>query len=51
MTTLKEFTIAEVLQHKSSSDVFVIIHDNVYDLTKFQKEVSELNYFHVSVNL
>lgn len=36
----KEFTIAEVSAHNTREDLFMIIDDNVYDLTKFAAEVS-----------
>lgn len=38
--TTKEFTIAEVGAHNKSQDLFIIIRDEVYDLTKFAAEVS-----------
>jgi cytochrome b involved in lipid metabolism len=37
----KEFTLAEVAAHNSAENLFVIIRDQVYDLTKFAAEVSE----------
>jgi len=36
----KEFTIAEVSAHNTRDDLYMIIDDNVYDLTKFAAEVS-----------
>ena len=41
MANLKEFTIAEVKEHTTEKDIYVIIHDKVYDLSKFLKEVSK----------
>lgn len=37
----KEFTIAEVSAHNTREDLYMIIDDNVYDLTKFASEVSK----------
>ncbi|XP_070503761.1 cytochrome b5-like [Chironomus tepperi] len=34
----KEFTIAEVSAHNTRNDLYMIIDDNVYDLTKFAAE-------------
>lgn len=45
MASLKEFTIAEVKAHNTEQDLYVIIHDKVYDLTKFLKEVSMNSVF------
>jgi cytochrome b involved in lipid metabolism len=38
----KEFTIAEVSAHNTRDDLYMIIDDVVYDLTKFAAEVSIL---------
>lgn len=32
------FSATDVAQHKSSSDLYVIVDEDVYDLTKFQDE-------------
>lgn len=48
MASLKEFTIAEVKTHNTDKDLYVIIHDKVYDLTKFQNEVSSFSIRHNS---
>jgi predicted heme/steroid binding protein len=40
----KEFTIAEVSEHNKREDLYLIIKDEVYDLTKFATEVSFLIY-------
>lgn len=37
---MKEFTIAEVAAHNTREDLYMIIHDEVYDVTKFVAEVS-----------
>ncbi|KAG5673607.1 hypothetical protein PVAND_003638 [Polypedilum vanderplanki] len=34
----KEFTIAEVAEHNKREDLYLIIKDEVYDLTKFAQE-------------
>lgn len=40
MSTDKIYTSAEVAEHKDSkSGVWLIIHGNVYDVTKFLEEV------------
>jgi cytochrome b involved in lipid metabolism len=36
----KQFSLEEVKAHNSASDVWMIIHDKVYDLSKFVTEVS-----------
>ena len=35
----KQFTLAEVAEHASDKSRFIIINDNVYDVTKFIDEV------------
>lgn len=35
----KQFTLAEVSTHNSKNDLWIVIHDKVYDVTKFQMEV------------
>lgn len=42
--TTKEFTIAEVSAHNQATDLFIIIRDEVYDLTKFSAEVSKFHH-------
>lgn len=39
MTTVKKFTIAEVKEHNTPDDLWLIIHDKVYNVTKFLNEV------------
>ena len=34
----KTFTKDDVAAHKSKDDLFIIVDDDVYDLTKFQDE-------------
>lgn len=38
----KEFTLAQVKEHNNKADVWIIIRDKVYDVTKF---LSEVRYF------
>lgn len=40
MTTLKSLSLEEVKKHSQPDDLWVVIHDKVYDLTQFAKEVS-----------
>lgn len=42
MAEIKEFTLAQVREHKTETDLWIIIRDKVYDVTKFLSEVSEL---------
>lgn len=36
----KYYTLAEVAKHKTNNDVWLVIHNNVYDVTKFLNEVN-----------
>ncbi|XP_037032092.1 cytochrome b5 isoform X2 [Bradysia coprophila] len=38
MSTAKKYTFAEVKEHNKPSDLWVVIHDKVYDVTKFLHE-------------
>ncbi|KAG4070624.1 hypothetical protein HA402_013544 [Bradysia odoriphaga] len=38
MSTAKTYTFAEVKEHNKPSDLWVVIHDKVYDVTKFLHE-------------
>lgn len=40
----KEFTRAEVSQHKTPDNIWIIIGNSIYDVTKFLEEVS-LRFF------
>lgn len=42
--SLKEFTLKEVAAHNTREDLYMIIHDEVYSISKFVAEVS-LFYF------
>uniref|UniRef100_A0A182M758 Cytochrome b5 heme-binding domain-containing protein n=1 Tax=Anopheles culicifacies TaxID=139723 RepID=A0A182M758_9DIPT len=37
-TELKQYSLAEVSQHNKQDDVWMVIHDKVYDVTKFLNE-------------
>lgn len=39
MPEVKKFTYAEVKKHNKADDVWIVINDKVYDVTKFLKEV------------
>jgi cytochrome b involved in lipid metabolism len=34
----KTFSVADVANHKTASDLYIIVDEDVYDLTKFQDE-------------
>jgi cytochrome b involved in lipid metabolism len=34
----QRFSVADVAAHKTSSDLYIIVDEDVYDLTKFQEE-------------
>jgi cytochrome b5 len=36
---MKEFTLAEVAQHNTREDLYLVIHDEVYEVSKFVTEV------------
>lgn len=38
-TTIKHYTRAEVAEHNDNKKTWIIIHNNVYDLTNFLNEV------------
>lgn len=38
MSATKEFTFADVSGHSAKKDLFMVIHDNVYDATSFVDE-------------
>ncbi|MBN3270811.1 CYB5 protein, partial [Polyodon spathula] len=37
-STVKYYTLEEINRHSSSKDVWIIIHDKVYDITSFLEE-------------
>lgn len=37
--SLKEFTLAEVATHNTREDLYLIIRDEVYEISKFVAEV------------
>lgn len=40
MADIKYYTLAEVATHKTNNDVWMVIHNNVYNVTEFLNEVS-----------
>lgn len=47
--SVKEYTLAEVATHNTRDDLFMIIRDEVYSISKFVTEVSLINF--VNLNL
>lgn len=41
MTEVKKFTLLQVKEHNKETDLWIIIRDKVYDVTKFLNEVNE----------
>lgn len=39
MAEVKKFTLAQVKEHNTGTDLWIIIRDKVYDVTKFLFEV------------
>lgn len=39
MSSVKKYTFAEVKEHNKPTDLWIVIHDKVYDVTKFLHEV------------
>lgn len=38
-TSVKTYSLAEVAKHNSNQSTWIIIHNNIYDLTTFLNEV------------
>jgi len=38
MASVKQFTYQDVAEHNTKKDLYCVIHDNVYDITKFVDE-------------
>lgn len=38
MAAVKEYTYQDVAEHNTNSDLFMVIHDKVYNVTKFVDE-------------
>lgn len=38
MAEIKEYTYQDVAEHNTKNDMFCVIHDKVYDCTKFLDE-------------
>ena len=41
----KVYTLKEISEHNTPASTWVVIHDSVYDVTKFLDEVSKKNIF------
>lgn len=39
-TSVKTYSLAEIAAHNSNQSTWVVIHNNIYDVTKFLNEVS-----------
>lgn len=44
MGETKKFTLAQVREHNNGKDLWIIIRDKVYNVTKFLSEVSHRNF-------
>lgn len=40
-TSTKVYTLAEIAEHKTTDSCWIVVHDKVYDVTKFLDEVSD----------
>lgn len=49
MPAVKKYTFAEVKEHNKPTDLWVVIHDKVYDVTKFLHEVCCIDVFIICV--
>jgi cytochrome b involved in lipid metabolism len=38
MSATKEFTMQDVAEHNTSKDIYMVVHEKVYDCTKFLDE-------------
>lgn len=43
MAEAKKFTLAQVKEHNNGKDLWIVIRDKVYNVTKFLSEVSQTN--------
>ena len=44
-TELQQYSLAQVAEHNKPNDVWMVIHDKVYDVTKFLAEVILIRCF------
>lgn len=44
-TSAKTYSLAEIAKHNSNQSAWIIIHNNIYDLTGFLNEVSQFSWF------
>lgn len=47
---LKFISREEVSTHKNENDYWIIIHDKVYDVSKFLKEVIKIIFLNIDLN-
>lgn len=47
----KTYSLAEVAKHNSNQSSWIIIHNEIYDVTKFLNEVSKSTYSKVMVRI
>lgn len=38
MTEIKEFTMQDVAKHNTKNDLYLVVHEKVYDCTRFLDE-------------
>lgn len=48
-TSTKVYTLAEIAEHKTTDSCWIVVHDKVYDVTKFLDEVSDFFSFLIGI--
>lgn len=43
-TEIKQYSLAEIATHNSNKSAWIVIHNNIYDVTAFLNEVCILVY-------
>lgn len=41
-TSVKTYSLEEISKHNSNQSSWIVIHNNIYDVTKFLNEVSHI---------
>lgn len=49
MAETKKFTLAQVKEHNNGKDLWIVIRDKVYNVTKFLSEVSQTNILSIAL--